>query len=267
MATSLWPLSTAAWRRRVRGEVRDARSSFEQAVARRLLVSSSFSSELASLRAGSLPPEFGSLGLMGLSESVGTAGRSRSLRQVVPPLSVASSGGEGGAPHGSPVSAPQTPPPNTRLDREPGGGSADPSGGTSPPKEYDEKELAALVCRVLAAFTSLEVAVEQPSFSRWDKSIVTRALGLARFRSYVLPEGDLRSEGRAAIAELRQWRLPADVLCEDEGLAVAIKNGPDLEVRSALLSLLDERDYWSGYIDWYFDQQTVLAFVLLVIGA
>ena len=241
MTTLLWPVTLAGRRRQALTWIRDARSLLQDAVTRRRLVDAAFSARLDALDAEGGTP-------------VGLLAAWLPSRAALPPRAAARA-------------------------REDAGVVALPAGGGAPPPASPRRAsttrsaVAELASSALRELSRLDHDLGAPSTPPGDPALdrprlrarAAARVRAARGRSFSACAADAIAELRRVEGAGRGPRRRREAGGQGRGpgpglLRAAARRRACSEraARAALLSLLDEYDYWSDYIDWYFDQQTLL---------
>jgi hypothetical protein len=121
-----------------------------------------------------------------------------------------------------------------------------------------------LIANVTVELESLLTSAEAVPAAEFE-AVANHANALARFRAYLLPVAHLKAEANLVYGELRDWKIPGEVLMDIKKIVDELQpsESPD---RAMFERVLAEYDYWASYIDWWSSWTAKISEKLLMIA-
>lgn len=121
----------------------------------------------------------------------------------------------------------------------------------------------ALIPSVLERFKKLESDVGHAKTLFQIDELIEEAYPLARFAAYVCPPKEIELQGQTLLNCMEEWRVPKSTIeALRKDILPRLKDTNELAARGALITLQEEYDSWSDYIDGYNKDMRNVTYIL-----
>ncbi len=124
---------------------------------------------------------------------------------------------------------------------------------------------------VTSEFEKLDAFLTEAATEQDFEFIKKRGSELEKHRVYVLPVHDLKIEAKENLEELSSWGIPQEAfnLIKETAKQLEKAEVGDAEKRSIMLQLIEDYDFWDGYVDWSMRTTSIMraiAFLLVIVA-